>query len=346
MKQLLWLTAAVVLLLAIAPASAQKGDPPSTPARPSPPPTDRPQDKPTAMPTPIQVKPTVMPTPTDRPTVLPAPDDKPTALPTPQGALAAEEPVVPPTPTQPGVSVVSASARAAEIALTDAALTRQVFDDLGGERLLQRTNAPVAAVATPAAYTLTGGAVLVGIGLLAFNLLASLTQSAAVRSLERTYRRQKSQEFELAMARELSGRRKRLDERLQADREAWRAVTSQLFADAGLGGVSPSYVEEVASSPAPRLAIAGSDGLLYVLTTQPEQISPRSRVIPLDAGLSLLARVEAHALWEHVAEPLPDRVVLARDVAWYLVVARRRASRLAQRSDPRHRWRIWRSRKS
>ncbi len=336
MKQLLWLMAAVVLLLAIAPASAQKGDPPSTPARPSPPPTDRPQDKPTAMPTPIQVKPTVMPTPTDRPTVLPMP----------QGALAAEEPVVPPTPTQPGVSAVSASASAAEIALTDVALTRQVFDDLGVKRPLQHADAPAVAAATPATYTLTGGAVLVGIGLLAFNLLVSLTQSAAVRSLERTYRRQKSQEFELAMARELSGHRKRLDEILQADREAWRAVTSQWFADAGLGGVSPSYVEEVASSPAPRLAIAGSDGLLYVLTTQPEQISPRSRVIPLDAGLSLLARVEAHALWEHVARRLPDRVVLARDAAWYLVVARRRASRLAQRGDPRHRWRIWRSRKS
>ncbi len=108
---------------------------------------------------------------------------------------------------------------------------------------------------------MTGGSVLVVIGLLALNLFASFSQSAAVRALEHTYRRQKSQEFELAMARELQERQEHLGKLLQENPDSWRAVTSQLFADAGFG-VSPSYIEEVAASPCPRLTVAGSDGQL------------------------------------------------------------------------------------
>ncbi len=198
---------------------------------------------------------------------------------------------------------------------------------------------------------MTGGSVLVVIGLLAFNLFASFTQSAAVRTLERTYRRQKSQEFELAIARELQERQEHLSKLLQENPDSWRAVTGQLFADAGLG-VSPSYIEEVTASPCPRLAIAGSDGLLYVFATEPKWVKQRSRVIGLDSSLSHFARIEAHTLWHHAAEHLTERgstarlssprselaevVTLPRDIAWYLVVVRpRRALSLTQRSKAR-----------
>jgi hypothetical protein len=229
---------------------------------------------------------------------------------------------------------------------TDAAITGR-FQETGA------VGAPTALDEQAKAMSdaITGGSVLAVIGLLAVNLFASFSQSAAIHALERTYRRQKSQEFELAMARELQERQEHVDKRLKDNPDAWRAVTSQLFADAGLD-VSPSYIEEVAASPCPRLAIAGSDGLLYVFATEPKWVKGRSRVIALDSSLSHFARIEAHTLWHHAAERLTERVTLPRDIAWYLVVVRpRRALSLAQRSKVRmiiqRYWRrIWQGRMS
>ncbi len=357
MKKSLWLLGAIVLLFAITPALAQKGEPPPTPAGPppksAPPPTPT-QPQPTGaantstdLPTPVPAKPTPPPTPT-----LPAVTGKPTVPPRPTSAprVTREEPILPapvsgpaaqpspmalPTRTRVPIVLLASPSPVSLTAVqtaspTNAAVAGRVQEaEVGG--------VPTALNGQAKAVTdaITGGSVLVVIGLLAVNLFASFSQSAAVHALERTYRRQKSQEFELAMARELQERQEHVDQQLKSNPDAWHAVTSQLFADAGLD-VSPSYIEEVAAYPCPRLAVAGSDGLLYVFATEPKWVKQRSRVIALDSSLSHFARIEAHTMWHHAAEHLSESITLPRDIAWYLVVVRpRRALSLTQRSKAR-----------
>ena len=172
------------------------------------------------------------------------------------------------------------------------------------------------------ATTAVGGAAIIAllIGMI-LNGFASLTQAAAVRSLERTFRRQKSLELELAMAQDLTARLDDLREHLSSSSRAWREIAGQLLLDAG---VAPS--EEVvlnldeASVLPPHFAISAG-GNRYLFTTDPSQARRRDRVVPLDAAtVSPFARVEAHALWAHLTEQDVPAVVLLRNVAWYVVV--------------------------
>jgi hypothetical protein len=151
--------------------------------------------------------------------------------------------------------------------------------------------------------------------------------TGAIRRLEGTYRRHKSQEMELAMERELSARREQLRARLAGEPDAWREVVSQLLVDARVDFDSTTLdVEKVYADPAPCLVISAV-GWRYLFTTDPDRLRDsrairwRDRVVPLDAALSPCARVEAQALWDHVARELrTGQTTLPRDVAWYLVV--------------------------
>jgi hypothetical protein len=69
------------------------------------------------------------------------------------------------------------------------------------------------------------------------NGFASLTQAAAVRSLERTFRRQKSLELELAMAQDVTACLNDLREHLSSSGRAWIEIAGQLLLNAG---VAPS----------------------------------------------------------------------------------------------------------
>ena len=172
------------------------------------------------------------------------------------------------------------------------------------------------------ATTAAGGAAIIAllIGMI-LNGFASLTQAAAVRSLERAFRRQKSLELELAMAQDVTARLDDLREHLSSSSRAWREIAGQLLLDAG---VAPS--EEVvlnldeASVLPPYFAISAG-GNRYLFTTDLNQVHRRDRVVPLDAAtVSPFARIEAHALWAHLTGQDVPAVVLFRNVAWYVVV--------------------------
>lgn len=196
---------------------------------------------------------------------------------------------------------------------------------------LRRADAQSTPVTAAAANTMTGGIVLAVIGLLALNLFGSWSQSAAVRSLERAYRRHKSQELELTMAREIADHRERLSKTLESDSDAWRALATQLFAGVGLGHVAPSSIQSATIAPCPSLTIAGLDDLLYAFTTDPSPLGQHGRVIPLDASVSLFARVEAHTLWDHAMRRSGGRAMPLHDVAWYLVAPRQQRALLRPR---------------
>ena len=161
---------------------------------------------------------------------------------------------------------------------------------------------------------------------LALNGFASLSQAAAVRSLERTYRRQKSQELEQAFGRDLTARLEQLRGHLTGEPDAWREVVRQLLVDAGVGTDSTSIDEvEVSANSHPCFVVAGN-GRHYLFTTDPSRLRKsrairwRDRVIALDTALSPFARVEAQALWDHLAqESRNGQTTLPRNVAWYLV---------------------------
>jgi hypothetical protein len=184
---------------------------------------------------------------------------------------------------------------------------------------LRRVVEPQAA-AVQTATTVTGGvAMLAVIGVLAFVGVASLSQAAAVRALERTYRRHKTQEFELAMAREIADHTAQLQQQLKKAPDAWRDMFAQLVANAGLGRVLFSYTE-VSTEPCVHFGATGSDGRLYVFTTDPAPLRKRGdRVMLLDANLSLFARVNAYVLWMHLAHKIGNPTV-PDDAAWYLIV--------------------------
>lgn len=221
--------------------------------------------------------------------------------------------------------------------------------DLHGQVAIPLRQAEASAIASAAVATgVTGGITfLVLAGLAMFIGFTSLSQAAAVRGLESTYRRQKTQEFELTLAGEmaahLAGVRQRLGE--MGNPEPWRDIMAQLLADAGLEPAPLLYAQEVSVEPCPHVTFSGmgANGQVLFLATQPELVKQwRDRVIPLDTGLSHYARVEAQALWEYLAahKIVGEQPVLPRDAAWYLVVSRTRQKRLAARPRPRKWFRL------
>jgi hypothetical protein len=172
------------------------------------------------------------------------------------------------------------------------------------------------------ATTAAGGAAIIAllIGMI-LNGFASLTQAAAVRSFEQTFRRQKSLELELTMAQDVTARLDDLREHLSSSNRAWREIAGQLLIDAGIAfSVGVVLSQDESSVTPPYFAISGG-GNRYLFTTDPSQASRRDLVVPLDAAtVSPFARIEAHALWAHlIGQDMPTAVLL-RNVAWYIIV--------------------------
>ena len=363
-----------------APTDTPRPRPTHTPA-----PTDTPRPRPTYTPAPTDTpkpRPTHAPAPTDtprpRPTHTPAPTDTPSPTPLPvitgrvfddrdgDGAQDADEPGVAGVPVVVDGQVVGATDAGGRFSLPLPAPGRALLSivppegwEWPGEPLsieeilevgdvaipLHRLESAVTPAATAA--TVTGGvavvALLVG---LAFNGFASLTQAAAVRSLQQTYRRQKSQELELVMAHEIAARREQLRERLASGPNAWREIVRQLLADARVASDTTLIdVSDISATPYPSFVVTGN-GWEYVFTTAPGRprgvraLRRRERVVSLDAALSLFARIEAQALWDHLAQGLRgEQTTLPRDVAWYLVVRKSSDWRPRVRKKKPHR--IW-----
>ena len=206
----------------------------------------------------------------------------------------------------------------------------------------------------PTIATVTGSAaVVVLLAGLVFNALTSLTQAVAVRSLERTYRRQKAQELELAMTQTLTSHQEQVRDRLAADPDAWRGVVRQLLTDAGVDGDATLVnVPDISTTPCPHFTVSGtSDQPCYLFTTDPgslrssRTVRRRDQAVLLDMTLSPFARVEAQALWDHLAQGRlrGKPSALPRDAAWWLVI-RRRTKSVPRAKKKRWSW-SWRSRR-
>jgi len=206
----------------------------------------------------------------------------------------------------------------------------------------------------PTIATVTGSAaVVILLAGLVFNALTSLTQAVAVRSLERTYRRQKAQELELAMNQSLTTYQGQVRDRLAADPDAWRGVVRQLLTDAGVDGDATLVnVPDVSTTPCPHFIVSGANGQpRYLFTTDPgslrssRTVRRRDQAVLLDMTLSPFARVEAQALWNHLAgERLRGKQsALPRDAAWWLVI-RRRTKSVPRAKKKRWSW-SWRSKR-
>lgn len=176
------------------------------------------------------------------------------------------------------------------------------------------------------ATKVTGGAIILGLlGCLAFVGVAVVAQSAATRSLEKTYRRLKSRELEHAMGQELSEHLEALRGGLEG-KDAWREIARRLLVEAGKADYSVvlSHVENTSEAP-PCFTVVGSDGTEYLFTTDPRvargEVSHvrRDRVTPLDSAVSPYARVEAHTLWAHLTGQKAPATALSRNTPWYLV---------------------------
>jgi len=180
------------------------------------------------------------------------------------------------------------------------------------------------------------------VGALMFVGFASLTQAAATRSLERTYRQHKSLELEHLQVQIMAQRRAELLELISDD---WREILRQLLADAlPAAAIAAADTDEwitvtdLSASP-PHFTVARQEGgEEYVFTVSPDlvrqgSLMKRNRVIPLDASLAATARVEVQAVWQHLMEQHGlDRRALPRQAAWYLVVvAHRRRSKCLQK---------------
>jgi hypothetical protein len=174
------------------------------------------------------------------------------------------------------------------------------------------------------ATTVTGGMAIIALLIgLVLNGFAALTQAAAVRSLERTFRRQKSQELELAMAQDVTARLEDLREHLSSSGRAWREIAGQLLLDAGVAPPEGIVLSQDESSVTPPYLSISGGGNQYLFTTDLHRAHRRDRVVPLDAAtVSPFARVEAHALWAHLAGQDLPATVLSRNVAWYVIVHR------------------------
>jgi hypothetical protein len=206
----------------------------------------------------------------------------------------------------------------------------------------------------PTAQTVTGSvAVAVLLVGLALNAFGSLSQALAVRSLERTYRRHKAQELELAMNQTLTSHQEQVRERLATDSDAWRGVVRQLLTDAGVDGdATPASALDISATPCPHFTVAGANGQpCYLFTTDPgslrssRTVRRRDQTVLLDMTLSPFARVEAQALWDHLAQRRlhGKQLALPRDAAWWLVI-RRATEQVPRAKKKRWSW-SWRSKR-
>jgi hypothetical protein len=185
------------------------------------------------------------------------------------------------------------------------------------------------------AATVTGGVAIAALlAVLAFNGFASLTQAASMRSLERTYRRQKAQEMEYHQYNMVVQRQEELTEIL-AQTGGWQEVLKQVITDAS-PDVSTGWLTliSIAASPVPHFVVFG-DEREYVFTVSPNAVCSRTRrlfqrdqVVLLDASLSPAVRVEVQAVWHCLAaQQSLDIGVLPRQAEWFLVVRRKREAK-------------------
>jgi hypothetical protein len=353
------------------PVPQDKPTAPATPApqkrKPTPPPTPTPVE-PTAVP-PTPVPPTPIPSPTA--TVAPTETSTPTPAPEPliisgrvfddrdgdgrQG------------PGETGVSGVPITVDDAVVAATDNAGYFQVAVPAGRARLaivppagwdwqgqarlaseaaggggfaiaVQRTQPAGAAPSAPATVA-TGGVVLAAlVAGLGFLGVSGLIQSAAIRGLERTYRRQKSLELEQLQAQAIDARRREMAQLLASEEDGWQTVIDQLLVDADRQSVAalPHGSEragrlsllDISMVPVPRFTVAGPGDVTYLFTTSPRALrqihilSRKHKAVALDASLHPAARVEVQAVWDHLAArrlPGQGTAALPRQAAWFLV---------------------------
>lgn len=347
-----------------------KPDAPDTPMpdKPTAPATPEPQrHKPTATLTPTPVPPTdTPPTTTPTHTCTPTPTGTPTPTPTPEllrvsgrvfddrdgdGQQGSGE---------EGVSGVPITVDGAVVAATDdtgyfqvsvpAGRTRLAIvppagwgwqglalaaDELASEGALTIAvhRLEPASTAPGATTAVTGTVMLVALAAgMSFFGVAGLMQTAAIRRLAHTYRRQKSLELEQLQARAIDARRREVVHLLDEDEDGWCRVVDQLLADALPGGaerVSGQGLVDISMMPVPRFTVAGPRDLTYLFTTSPQALrevgilSRKHKPIALDAALHPAARVEVQAVWDHLAARrlAGERAgALARQAAWFLVV--------------------------
>ena len=185
------------------------------------------------------------------------------------------------------------------------------------------------ATETSTTATVAGGAMLmVLLAGLIFNGVTSLLQAVAVRSLTRTYRKQKTQEMEYRQYQVIAQRKAEIEQLLADDAGNWRQVVAQILADA-VPGADTAWlaVADVSITPTPRFDVVGEDNGRYTFTISPGSMRRRfvlwrmGRAIPLDASLSLALRVEVQTVWECLAKQQNLELPLVpRRAEWYLVV--------------------------
>jgi len=340
-------------------------------APPTPVPEDKPTSLPTPTPTkePAPLTPTTVPTNVPSPTPVPrrstaTPPPSPTPAPTPvpvitgqvfedrdsDGVRDSDEPGVAGVPVTLDGEVVGATDGSGRFTVTargkallaiippegwqwnGSPLTAEGENDV--VLPLNRLNAGrTEGTESATAATAVGSAVL-DVGLLAvlmFVGFALLTQTAATRSLERTYRQHKSLELEHLQVQTVARRRAELEKSLEEQADNWREIVHQVLADAVPSATNEWVtVTDVSASP-PHFTAARQEGSEeYVFTVAPDgvrrgRLTRRNRVIPLDASLSPTVRTEVQAVWQHLMNQHGlERRVLPRQAAWYLVVTRRR----------------------
>jgi hypothetical protein len=306
------LSALLVLVLAggFTTPSLAKPTPPPTPI-----PTSAPGAKLAAPPTPTPqpigpavIVPTSIPTPAP-PTDTPIPTTTNTPLPT-------STPTDTPTPTPPPTATATCPP----------------------------TNTPTP---TPVAATMVGGIAAASLLLLALpalgagGVLGLVSVARAVRSLEHTYRRQKSLELEQMQAQAVAQRRAEV-EGLLAREGGWRLVLNQVLADAlpeARTRIGQEGVLDLNFAPAPRFTVAGVDGRTYLFTIAPDllrragMLKRREQVVVLDAALSPAVRQEVQAVWDHLAsQRLREQApVLPRQAEWFLIVREAREAKGGRR---------------
>jgi hypothetical protein len=203
---------------------------------------------------------------------------------------------------------------------------------LGGQAKEGALAVSAASPSPTAVATVTGSLVLavflVGAGL---NGLALLMQATALRSLERSYRRQKNLELEVLQAQVVAQRKAEVARLLEKDPDGWQRVLGQLLADALAGAdarIGAGGVLSLSFSPAPRFTVAGVGDYVYVFTTLPDELRRigilrrREQVVALDASLHPAARIEMQLVWEHLASKRlkGQAPTLPRQAEWFLAV--------------------------
>lgn len=150
-----------------------------------------------------------------------------------------------------------------------------------------------------------------------------------IRLLKETYRHQKSLELEQAKQPDVDARRNDL-EIILARPDGWREVIAQVIIDAfpsqALGDGSGAWITTIDVSAGPATFVVGKQdtGQIFSFTVAPDKVQVKQRrkaqVIPLDAAVSSLARVEVEMVWQHLAKQHDlDTLSEPRQAEWYLV---------------------------